>query len=303
METFDTRPAESVTVLLKGGFGNQVFQYAAAWALVGRNRPDAIRVLSYGSEWGEGHPDLQSVLGVAVEYPNRASRTRYPGVAVRESWKDSVSAAIASVAARVSDTILIRQSDPFAPPGHAVARHYVLDGFFQHPKWWRDSWHWVADRINDNAPPQVQVLRNLERPAIKVRRSDYVGRGIVLTDEYYRASIAALELKDETITVVCEDFACLPEFQELLAEANCSLRATESITGNRNFDDFWNLVASPRQVLANSSYCWWAAAAAQAAMPQTRVTYPVPWLPNTWSSGPLPDMGVPGWLAIPTDFE
>ncbi len=293
----------SVTVVLRGGLGNQIFQYAAAWGLVGRGRADAIRVLSYGSEWGDEHPDLSSLLGIAIEYPHRGYRTRLPGVAAHESWKDTISAAASTVIARFTGTRLIKQRDPFGARDVGPARHYVLDGFFQHRDWWSESWPWVADVINSRAPKQLEYARSRRKSAMKVRRSDYVGRGIVLTDDFYRRAIRELGMDGLDVVLVCEDEACLPHFKAMLAETGCTASTPEAWTGNPNFDDFWNLAAAPTQILANSSYCWWAAAAAQVAMSDTRVAYPVPWLPNEWSEGPLPDMGLPGWTAVPTEFE
>lgn len=297
--------AERAVTLLRGGVGNQFFQYAAGLGVVKDHDPERVLAVSYGSEWGPEHPDLASLAGIAIQYPDRRLRSLYPGIAVRESWRDDVSKVTAKTWGAFSRTTLIHQDDPFAPPpGHAIrARQIVLDGFFQHHGWWAHAWQHVARIIDANRPDGVDALRAERRTAIKLRRSDYLGRGIVLTDDYYRRALERLEIQDCAVVVICEDVDYVPHFAKILAERGCRAQVPEPITGNPNIDDFWNLASAKRQALANSSYCWWAAAVARVAMEGTSVAYPTPWLPNSWSAGDLPDMGLPGWVSIPTEFE
>lgn len=304
------KTASPVVLLLHGGLGNQLFQYAAALTAAAslhtnsRDIPDPL-VLSYGSEWGAEHPDLQSLAGVPVRYPNRWRRTTVPGVAVAESWRDGVSAAVARAVGALAGTHVDHQTDPYAPYDLPGARNYVLDGFYQHRDWWLPSWGQVAEAIRRREPAMVEPLRQEQRTVIKLRRSDYLGRGIVLTDDFYRQAFDRLDIHDETVTVICEDRDAAGAFQQILAEFNCEQRIPEPITGNANFDDFWHLAAARTQVMANSSYCWWAAAVAEVAETgaSTRVAYPEPWLPNSWSAGSLPSMGLDGWTSIPAAFE
>ena len=290
-------------MLLHGGLGNQLFQYAAALDLARDQDPNRVLVLSYGNEWGGQHPDLTTIAGIPIRYPHRGHRSLMPGIAVRESWKDAASTMAARVWGTLTGARVVRQSDPFAlrdvPPGRTL----VLDGFFQHPSWWKGSWERVVQLINSRRPTLVDELRIRGRTAIKLRRSDYVGRGIVLTERYYSQALDRLEVRDSEVTVVCEDVDYLSHFSTFLTMRGCTAHHPESITGNSNVDDFWHLASARRQVLANSSYCWWAAAVAKIALADTRAVYPVPWLPNSWSAGSVPDLGLPGWLAVPAEFD
>ena len=298
-------PPRHVVTLLRGGLGNQLFQYAAALTLAASSGSQRVRAVSYGSEWGPDHPDLAPLTGIEIQYPDRRMRSLYPGIAVRESWRDDVSRATARAWGALTGIELIRQDDPFAPRPATLkaAREVVLDGFFQHHDWWTDSWEQVAHLIDARRPDGVDDLRSQRRTAIKLRRSDYLGRGIVLVDDYYRRALEALDVNNCEVVVICEDVDYIPTFAALLSERGCEARMPEPLTGNPNIDDFWHLAAAQRQVLANSSYCWWAAAVARVSMEETQVAYPTPWLPNSWSVGQLPDMGLPGWVSIPTEFE
>ena len=303
-------PRRSVAIL-HGGLGNQLFQFAAALGITEFSDPGQVRLVSYGSEWGPDHPDVTSLAGIPVEYPNRFMRSTLPGVAVRESWKDSVSVLLSQMWGSLASVRLIRQEDPFAGRIEITSgtKEVVLDGFFQHRDWWLDSWQQVARIINNHRPEGVDAIRAEGRTAVKLRRSDYLGRGIVLPDEYYLNALELLDIRDCEVVVVCEEADYVAHFATILAKRGCIAIAPERITGNVNVDDFWNLAAARRQVLANSSYCWWAAAVAEVASgaasvaDPAAVAYPTPWLPNAWSTGPMPDMGIPGWIAVPTGFE
>lgn len=290
--------------VLRGGLGNQLFQYAAALSIATDHDPAAVRLVSYGNEWGPDHPDLSSLAGLPIEYPDRRMRSTLPGVAVHESWRDAVSQALARTLSHLTRTHLIRQDDPFASRIHPKpgAKIVVLHGFFQNREWWQPTWEVVARMLNEHRPKSLDHLRGEGRTAIKLRRSDYLGRGILLTDDFYRTALDRLAIRDREVFVVCEDSDYLPHFARLLAERGCSLEVPEPITGNPNVDDFWHLAAARVQILANSSYCWWAAAVARVAMDGTRVAYPTPWLPNAWSECPVPDMGLPDWVAAQTEF-
>jgi len=297
------RSADQVVLLLHGGLGNQLFQYAAAIDLVLDHDPNRVLVLSYGNEWGSEHPDLATMAGIPIHYPHRGHRSLIPGIAVRESWKDAISSVSARAWGTLTGARVVHQGDPFAKRDVPSARTVILDGFFQHPSWWEGSWERVARLINAHRPTGVDKVRSHQRTAIKIRRSDYVGRGIVLTERYYSQALDRLEVRDSEVTVVCEDVDYLSHFSTFLTMRGCTAHHPESITGNPNVDDFWHLASARRQVLANSSYCWWAAAVAKIAFADARAVYPVPWLLNSWSAGSVPDLGLPGWSAVPADFE
>ncbi len=298
-------------VLLKGGLGNQLFQVAAGLGLGVPQVDEGLQLVSYGSEWGPEHPDASDLTGMAIRYPNRLLRSTLPGIAARETWRDDVSTVMARALGTLRGVHLIAQTDPYgaltAIP--ARTRTVVLDGFFQHRDWWLDSWTRLAAIINDRRPTGVDAIRAEARTVVKLRRSDYLGRGIVLSERYYEEALDRLGVLDCEVVVVSEDRDYLPHFERLLRDRGCAMREPEPLTGDQNVDDFWNLAAAGRQVLANSSYCWWAAAVSEVARDEPRETahprtaYPQPWLPNSWSKGPLPSMGLPGWTAVSAGFE
>ena len=238
-----------------------------------------------------------------MAYPDRLTRSTLPGIAARETWKDDVSAFLAKIVGWSTDTRFVRQNDPFGAFVIPRSAGLVLDGFFQNREWWTPTWQSVARDILALEPPAVTERRREGGAALKLRRSDYVGRGIVLADAFYRDAMRTLGLHDQAVTVVCEDRSAFVDAQRLLAEFGCVAREPEAFTGNRNIDDFWNLAVASTQVVANSSYSWWAAAVAQVVTEHVRVAYPDPWLPDPSSANPMPDMGINGWVRVPAEFE
>ena len=293
-----------VSVILRGGFGNQLFQYAAALAEARARGSVAPLVLSYGNEWGEGHPTLGGVLPVPVRYPDRVLRSTIPGIAVRESWKDAISSTLATALGMASRTIVWTQANPFSPERPPGDRPVVLDGWFQHPTWWTESWRDVAAALGEAAPSGREALAGQRLAAVHLRRGDYLAHGWELSAETYREAFGRLGWRDRPVLVVAGDDEARAFIAPILAEFDCEPVTPVSMTGNPNIDDFWNLSAADELVIANSSYSWWAAATGRATGTTSRVALPDPWFPNEWGAAALPDMGPSGdpWISLPSHF-
>lgn len=293
-----------VSVILRGGFGNQLFQYAAALDAATRRGDEAPLVLSYGNEWGDDHPTLGGVLPVSVAYPDRMLRSTIPGICVRETWKDRVSIALASAFGAVRGTVVWRQRDPFAPDLPPQDRPVVLDGWFQHPRWWSGSWRTVAEELAAVAPKALLESNHRGLPAVHLRRGDYLRSGWELHARTYREAFGRLGWRDREVLVIAGDAESRAFITPILGEFGCIPTSPPALTGNPNIDDFWNLAGAGELVIANSSYSWWAAAAGRALGATEAVIFPAPWLPNEWGSHELPEMGPPGdgWLSVPTHF-
>ena len=290
--------SRSVTVLAHGGLGNQLFQYAAAVSL-----DSSPHVLSYGGGWGSGHPTLAD-FGIPVKYPNRVDRSRVPGIELRETWKDAVSAEVAKAWGKVRGVEVITQAHPFTPrPDHVHSTHLVLNGYFQHPSWWNNSWRTVATQIADRAPREVLEARGSGPAVVKIRRSDYLDLGWALSADWLVRAFQALGLVDRDVIVLAEDSDGRDFALPIVREFGCSVVAAPRFVADPDLNDFWTLAHAQVIVCANSSFSWWGAAVAE-VLGGAHVGYPNPWLPNQWADEPLPDLGLPHWLPVPvTSFN
>lgn len=293
-----------VAVLLEGGLGNQLFQYAAARSLTVEDPGATLVMLSYGNAWGARHPDLRDIAPIDVRYPNRLHRLRYPGVSSANDWRDRLSGRVAGALGALLGVTLVDQRDPFDPTMPAGDGQFVLHGFFQHPNWWTRGWEPTARLLLESAPANFAALRDDDRVGVKLRRSDYRAFGWELSDLYYEEAFERLQIRDASVVVTCEDESEIAAFeQRVLRRFGCELAPMATLTGNPNLDDFWNLAACSALVLANSSYCWWAAALATVADSGTRVVYPDPWLPNDWSEDRIPELGLNSWMSVSSGFS
>lgn len=286
-----------VVVLAHGGLGNQLFQYAAA-----RSLDDHPMVLSYAGAWGAGHPSLAD-FGIQVAYPNRLARTRYPGIVMRESWRDDVSAVVARGWGGLRGIRAVEQAHPFDEGTVPPARLLVMTGYYQHPRWWGPSWRSVAAELATQAPAGLGEYRETQPVVVKLRRSDYLELGWGLSREWLRSALARANVRDRSVVVAAEDREGHEFANSVLEDFGCTLARVPAFTGNPNFDDFWAIAGARTIISANSSYSWWASAVAMVlSKDAVSVTYPHPWLPNRWSDEPLPSFGIPGWHAEETDF-
>lgn len=286
-----------VVVLAHGGLGNQLFQLAAARSLA----VDPL-VLGYAGAWGAGHPTLVD-LGIPVAYPHRMHRTRYPGIALRETWRDDVSSALARAWGAMTRTRVVGQRHPFDAPTVPEGRALVLNGYFQHPGWWGDSWRALASELAERGPQALSSYQADAPAVVKLRRSDYLSLGWALPERWLRDALSRSGLRDRPVIVAAEDDEARSFAAPVLADFGCTPESVPAFTGNPNIDDFWAIAGASTIIAANSSYAWWAAAIATVLRDgQATVIYPDPWLPNAWSDSPLPDLGLPGWIAEPTDF-
>lgn len=282
-----------VCVRLKGGFGNQLFQWAAALGI----DPEA-RAYGYGERRGPGHPAL-SDAGVQTLYPDRKSRTLVPGLAVRESKVDAVSIWLARIVESARGWNVVSQHSPFETKPTDLSSRVFLDGWFQHHSWWRDSWAAVAEQLRTSAP---ENFRPHDHVVVKVRLSDYKKLGWALQESYFREAFEHLQVRNCEVIVLGEDDEATGFLTRTLERANCRSINAPVWTGNRNIDDFWTIAGANRVIQANSSYSWWASAVAKLRNPGVEVAYPVPWLPNAWGRDLTPDMGLIGWTPLNAGF-
>ncbi len=286
-----------VAVRLQGGLGNQLFQVAAGQAL----DPDPL-LISYGDRWAPGHPDVGD-FGLATTYPNRLLRSTVPGITVRESWLDDVSQWTSSFVGWSNGVDQVVQLDPFAPRPSGLRSPASLNGWFQHPWWWHASWMKVAEVLAESAPMTLPDYVEREAVVVKLRMSDYHDDGWVLGRQYFEDALDLLEIANRPVIVMSEDQNATEWFAPLLQVRNCWVVDRPRFTGDVNLDDFWSMVGAAQLIQANSSFSWWAAAVASWLRPEVVVVYPSPWLPNRWSSGEVPDMGLSRWLSLPSHLE
>lgn len=289
--------AGRVDLILEGGLGNQLFQYAAALELTG-GESGAIHLHSYSTQEASGGFDIGNITGSPVRYPNRLRRSLVPALTVRDSWMDTVSSYSSSISQRVRRSAVIVHSDPFAPMDTINARHVVLSGFFQHPTWWTDAWTQVAQMVS----AYLDRYHSFSEPtsgsavALHVRRGDYAALGWVLPEAYYRRALTELDIDRQRVDVVSEGAIDGQSLGAWLESNGYPIAERPPNEIPSAVADFMRLARSEKTVIANSTFSWWAAAVGE-VMGRSGVAYPDPWLQQGWGTA-IPLMGLPGWRAV-----
>jgi hypothetical protein len=271
----------SIKVLLRGGLGNQLFQYSAARSLsIFRDAPLIVDPLWCKRRVEIGHFPLKAKVIVYGEGQRR---------------RDSISWRIRRKLADIGRPHFV-YNDPFyidrfwQNPGHVK-----ITGYYQSYRYFADYYDQFADEI-DLTSSVAETLTDAERGtlegsiAVHVRRGDYLttpGFPMADVDAYYTNGIAAARSmsKLDRLTVFSDD--------------------TEWCRGQPYFSgaSFWpaNLELPHRDlfamslcgavVIANSTFSWWAGwFASQRGKPvvapkvwiRGRPTESMPLAPPTW---------------------
>jgi hypothetical protein len=287
-----------------GGLGNQLFQYAAGLGVANGLACSSLRVAKSAQVWPAGHPQVEDVIpGVSVIHERRMALLlkALRGVPLEAPFIRLGTARDAL--ARAAGYQRLGAATAFSGASDSVqaTRHPIfVDGYFQHPDWFRGSIEQVCSSMLEVAPDRLAELGvsfGANRAAVCYRRGDYVRLGWQLKDCYYLSAADLLRSRGiSNITIVCEDEDFLAEQERRWARLGFMVQRSGLSSGSPALDDFWTIVACQHSVMANSTFAWWANVIGDRfhRLIDRLVTVPDPWLPNV----KFPCM-VPEWHTIP----
>jgi hypothetical protein len=245
-----------IVVELRGRLGNQLFQFAAGYALARAHgadlffddapqHPGELRLPELVGEHFR-RPDDSLLLRLGHRDPRRERQARR----YLRSWE-------AQGRARVTKRpVQIRERSPHHFDG-AVATAtppYLLRGFLQSERYFAD----VADEI-EGAIHLPEASRPGPGPTVAVtyRRGDYVGQPYLLPGTYQERALELVcaEVQPAAIVVFSDDF----EFAEL-AQPRLERFGPVRLGAARDpVHVLAEMAACDHFVIANSSFAWWAA--------------------------------------------
>lgn len=255
-----------VCVALAGGLGNQMFQFAAGYALARRTGGE-LRFDLGQYERPNGQDTKRSVLlscfGISV--PACAA----PARSASRSGLGRLRARLAAWVGRADTPQAYRQPGFHFDEGFRELRPPVhLSGYFQSEFYFADAASELREIFTIRVPHgpnfarQLAEIRSAEYPvSIHIRRGDYVSEPVtrdyhgVLDELYYEKALALAdrlcERRPKYFVFSDEDGLKLPA---VMADAT-------QITGNvdRPWEDMALMAACRGHILANSSFSWWGA--------------------------------------------
>ena len=290
-----------ITVALKGGLGNQLFQFALGRRLaVGRDADLSFDLSWFGNELATETPRTYALapyeLDVSLDGAHHPSSRPTPKTRIGRFL-------------RRRDALLISQSRPGydsavldAPDGA------LLDGYWQSERYFLDVARRIREELSLSNPPEgnnADLLSRIESPSsvgIHIRRGDYLTNrqarafhGMPGTDWYRRAvDLIATRIDGVELFVFSDD----PDWSE--AEFRPE-HPTTYIRHNRRapHEDLRLLAGCSHHVLANSSFSWWGAWLGE--KPGQHAVAPSPWFRN--APGAHRDVVPARWTTLPMDVS
>lgn len=286
-----------IIVNLKGGLGNQMFQYALGRALSLKNN-DILKLdtesLSKAKELGNIYRpfDLEAfAIYKDIASKEEVAALRYPhGI-------------LSKLTELFAQKILRRSTVVFDKKILTLTGNQYLDGYWQSPLYFEA----IRDTLLTDFTPKAQLsasgqallqqLADTNSVAIHIRRGDYVANPRVLREngicsiEYYRKAAAEVEKtqKNTTYFIFSDDIDWV--------KANLELPATEMFYVQdatlSSPQELYLMSQAKHNIIANSSFSWWAAWLNQNE--NKIVVAPTPWFNTvTFDKNLIP----PTWIQI-----
>lgn len=247
-----------VIVCIREGFGNQLFMYACGYALA--KKRDAELVLDT-TLLDCGTFRKLELLKTQVEFDRRISYGRKEDFFSRAFINKVKRRKSIGISTKICKE---RNAWEYNPGRFDAWENVYLYGYWQ-------SYHYFescAQELRNMIVPkydmpawiyeQVQKVQNEESIAIHIRRGDYVGIGCTLPLVYYRKAIAAIkrELPNGKFYVFSDDIKYASEkLEDWLGNAVF----WEDNSEENSLNDFFLITACRHQIIANSTFSWWAA--------------------------------------------
>ncbi len=286
-----------IIVRIKGGLGNQMFQYAAGRALALKTGlPLVLDRRYYRREREYGYALNAFKL---ADVPLNAERLP-PLLRGRPLaywiWR----------LARREPRLLRQKGSGFDPAIAAICAPSWIDGYFQSERYFTAQAATIRAELTpispldaENARWHAEIKAESRAVSLHVRRGDYVSNskatarhGICTPDYYARALdyVAQKMESDPIIYAFSDDPAWVRENLKLPAE----IRVVGHNDSSRNIEDLRLMNACRHHIIANSSFSWWGAWLNPRA--DKIVTAPARWFADPAYANP--DILADGWTAI-----
>jgi len=286
-----------IIINLRGGLGNQMFQYAFGRKLSLKNN-DVLKLdidgLKRANEIGDIYRPFS--LGRFAIHKNIATseevlRLKYPYGIFSKLWR------------WVKLHILKQANILWHPPALNKKGDIFLDGYWQSPKYFNDireillKEFYLSDSLGDYGENIAQQIQNTDSVSVHVRRGDYTKNTRVIKDfgmcseKYYQQASDHIKnnIQDPTYFIFSDDIKWV---KENLPIADKSVFVSDlSLTDS---SELFLMSQCKHNIIANSSFSWWAAWINNNQ--EKIVIAPTPWFENAIYD---PSLYIDSWIQIP----
>jgi len=286
-----------IIVNLKGGLGNQMFQYACGRALSLRSGESEFKLDIYGLEKAEKVGDIYRPYALS-NYDIKAKIADHAEIGrLRNRF------GIVSKIWRLFRTKILRQY--YVDFAYWVAKprkNAYLDGFFQTERYFVDYKDLIRRdfkpiTLSPVASKWLAKISSFENSAsLHIRRGDYIGHktfGNICTDKYYRTATEKLSesVKNCHFFVFSNDIDWVKHYMTLPADI-------EFVSSNelKDFEEITLMSTCRHNIIANSSFSWWGAWLNE--NPEKIVIAPKKWAHGIYNIWKMRDITPPSWIRI-----
>ena len=243
-----------------GGFGNQLYNYAIGFSLAQQYGDEfALDISPYKFSPRPFVLDQMTISGKVVSL--------FPPV------KDTKLSRMTARALRILATNRyglcrwLKESpatrNQFGSYDFSHKSSLYLEGYWQHYLYfdnYRDllckEFQLKEEFISESCRKLINQVQSEDSVAVHIRRGDYEASW-VLNDSYYHEAFAFMndKLKNPRYYIFCEDIPYIKEHYGYLSDATF-------VTGDfslTDMEEFWLMSKCSHQIIANSTFSWWAA--------------------------------------------
>lgn len=252
-----------ITVLLNGGLGNQLFQYAAGRALAEKHGVELYLDLSRLKHPKPGDtPRRFELAPFNIKASLLAEEVRQP----LENFQALVHRLLLKTGIPLLGSITLKeQRCGFDPLIFKAPSNCILDGFWQSERYFKQIASFLQQELSLKTPsPALRKAKSVlsdSTVAVHVRRGDYVTNPAaasfhgVCSQDYYRAAVAMIQQRciNSQFLVFSDDPGWCHEHLDL----GQPFRLAADLGLNGSAEELVLISCCTHQVIANSSFSWW----------------------------------------------
>lgn len=256
-----------ITVNISGGLGNQMFQYAAGYALARRLQQDVLLLDDMARIYGEGtRCKLGEVFSLDEKLGRGSELIEFFGWRARPSMRRLMAKNIMRFF--VPRGMVFEPHFHYWPSFKALTEVKYLHGYWQSPQYFEGYENDIRCSFQfkgglTQADNEVfQMMRQGPSVAIHIRRGDYTNSKnsqiyVQLGREYYQAAIRLMreKISDPRFYVFSDDPGWVRE--NILDDD--SMLLVDHNTGINSFNDMRLMSLADHNIIANSTFSWWGA--------------------------------------------
>lgn len=271
-----------IIVKLKGGLGNQMFQYAAGKLLASEIQHDLILDRSFLDTERKGVTKRTYYLDI---YDVKTKQTRNHKSSSTQKLFQKVSYPLLK---KIGHTVLVKDFTHSDLSSYATFKNIVLDGYFFDLTFLQDRkeivtsiFEFTDDLYADNKS-LLQQIKRTQSVSIHIRRGDYlnkVNQSIYhsCNISYYQKAIKYIQSKvDQPFFYIFSDDI---EWVKKSLNMDVPMELIDLDTSNKDVVDFFLMSQCQHNIIANSTYSWWAAFLNKNK--QKEVVAPLDWYKDT----------------------